>query len=123
MLIDEQVILMVGAEGGGITLYGKRSATGWRFRQDFVDQTPWMLDEPEIRRESQWLESWGEALRDLDRQAWYRYAVIRVHPEFRDALWVAARERIEESNLPESRRKSLLEKWRQRCGIAPGADY
>ena len=123
MEIGEQVIVMVGVELGGVTLYGKRTANGWRFRRSYADQTPLMLDEQEIRRESRWLKTWGAALCDLDRQGWYRLPVIRVHPAFRDALWVAAKERIEGSSLPASRKTALLTRWRERCGIAPGADY
>ncbi len=54
-----EVILEVGDEGGGITLYGLRDPVGWRYSTSVLDQTRSMLpdefDEPGIRKILRWL--------------------------------------------------------------------
>ena len=70
-----EVILEVGAEGGAITLYGVRDLDGWRYSTSVLDQTPSLLpdefDEPEIRKDSEVVNSWEAALRLIDRYPWH----------------------------------------------------
>lgn len=116
---DVRLILIAGVEGGGVTLYGQKQAVGWRFRTSYADQTPLMLDEPEIRHESGWLENWEEALAELDRQGWQRLPAVMVHPEFRARVWAAIESRLRaETDQPE-RAARLLASWRFRCEIDP----
>jgi hypothetical protein len=109
---EREVILRVGAEGGSVTLHGVRTEDGWRFQRSVVDQTPWMLDEAEIRHDSQFTSSWDEALALLDRYPWQRLFPIRVHPEFRQVVWSAVQTRYAGNNA-----ENDLEWWRDRCGI------
>lgn len=112
-----ELILISGVEGGGVTLYGHRTESGWQFSSDFVDQTPYMLadgdDQREIRRETRTTESWAEALVLLDELGWLRLPAIMVHREFREKVWDAVRERLgtDEKNAKK------LERWRERCKI------
>lgn len=43
----QEIILQVGAEGGDLTLYGSRTASGWLFTLSVYDCTPLLLDEGE----------------------------------------------------------------------------
>lgn len=117
--MNDQVLLVIaGVEGGGVTLYGSRTEGGWRYRVSYADQTPLMLDEPEIRREYGWVDTWDEALAELDRQGWYRLPGVRVHPEFQQRVWMEIQKRLNgDSEYPE-RSARVLARWRERCGIA-----
>lgn len=109
---EREIILQVGAEGGSVTLYGVRTENGWRFLCNVVDQTPRMLDEEEIRRDSQFTSSWDQALALLDRYPWHRLFPIRVHPDFRQAVWSVVRTRYVGKGSEHE-----LERWRARCAI------
>jgi hypothetical protein len=116
---DARAILITGVEGGGVTLYGRETADGWEYYVEYADQTPCMLDEPEIRRETGWTRDWGEALAYLDRERWLRLPPVMVAPEFRARVWEIVSARLasgdEHAILP---REALLARWRDRCDIA-----
>ena len=109
-------IINTAAEGGGVTLYGRQATDGWEFSTSLVDQTPWMLDEPAIHRESGWTRDWNEALAQLDRYPWHHFYPISVAPEFRERVWAAVNARLAGQGFPP--RESVLVRWRERCGIA-----
>jgi hypothetical protein len=115
---DARAILMTGVEGGGVTLYGRETTDGWEYYVEYADQTPCMLDEPEIRRETSWTRDWSEAVAYLDRERWLRLPPVMVVPEFRDRLRDADNVRLDsgagQAILP---REALLARWRERCDI------
>jgi hypothetical protein len=115
---DARAILITGVEGGGVTLYGRKTTDGWQYHVEYADQTPLMFDEPEIRRETAWTRDWNEALAYLDRERWLRLPPVMVMPEFRTRVWEAVSARLASSDvqaiLP---RETLLARWRERCGI------
>lgn len=117
---NERLILIAGAEGGGITLRGRETAAGWEFRIGYADQTPLMLDEPEIRHETGWTRDWSEVLAYLDRKGWRHLRPIMVAPEFRTRIWEAISARLATNDANSFyKRDELLARWRDRCGIAP----
>src|SRR5689334_19365678 len=79
---DAVPVLITGVEGGGVTLYGRQTPNGWEYYVAYADQTPVMLDEPEIRRETCWTRDWDEALAYLDRERWLRLPPIMVQRRF-----------------------------------------
>jgi len=119
---NERLVLIVGAEGGGITLRGRESADGWEFRIDYVDQTPLMVDEPEIRHATGWTRDWNEVLAYLDRKGWRHLRPVMVAPEFRGRIWEAISARLA-TNAAGSfyNGDELLARWRDRCDIAAQA--
>jgi hypothetical protein len=108
---EAEIILQVGAEGGSHSVYGTRTADGWRFHTRLVDQTPLLLDEEPIEVESPRVAELQVALAQLARGKWRRFIPLKVHPEFRTAIWEAVNQRAEELSL----RESLLEEWRLLC--------
>jgi len=110
---DREIVLLLGAEGGGVTLYGGRDNERWRFSFKMVDQTPVLLEGKEIVRHSPLVESWDEALLMLDRYPWLSLSPIRVHPAFRKAVWLAVQQRYTGTNAHRD-----LARWRDRCDIA-----
>jgi hypothetical protein len=94
------VVLSVGAEGGGITLIAQELTTGWRYRYTMLDQTDLWLDEgrPEVRRKSEWVYEWSDALAELDGYPWANLRPLEVHPEFADRVLAAAHERLTGAN-------------------------
>lgn len=117
---DAQAIVITGVEGGGVTLYGRETADGWEYYVEYADQTPCMLDEPEIRRETGWTRDWSEALAYLDRERWLRLPPVMVAPAFRARVWEAASARLATNDSNSLyKRDELLARWRDRCGIAP----
>ena len=112
-----EVILITGVEGGGYTLRGERLPTGWRYWGDFVDQTPLMLGEREIRREGLSTESFEEALRLLGSK-WHQLPAIRVHPEFTGRLWKQFEQRVgPDANLVGAASNRVVRRWREECGL------
>jgi hypothetical protein len=87
-----ETILEVGAEGGSITMRGRRDSRGaWKFHVstseaallDLLDGEapgpPPMVSTPEGVR---WIDSWDGALADLGRYPWPKLRPLAVHPEF-----------------------------------------
>ena len=109
---ERELILLVGAEGGGVALYGIRTDDGWRFQRNVVDQSPLMLDEDEIRHDSKFVSSWEEALALLDQYPWRQLSPIRVHREFRQHVWAVVKKRYTGANAERD-----LERWRDRCAV------
>jgi|ERR1035437_4603296 hypothetical protein len=59
---QNEIILQVCAEGGGVTLYGVRTKEGWLFSRDVIGQYLVLLDEPSIQHTSVTVSSWSDAL-------------------------------------------------------------
>jgi hypothetical protein len=117
-MAKSEIVVLTGVEGGGVTLYGERTDNGWRFRASYADQTPYMVDEPEIRREANWVDTWEEALTLLDKEGWLRLPPIRVHPEFRARVWEEVQQRLgTDARTPNQRTERLLAGWRECCEI------
>ena len=89
-----EVILDIGAEGGGLTLFGRRTPAGWEFMRELVDHSAAMLDEPTIHHRSEVVNTLEEGLCLLDRYPWHRLFPLKVHPEFSAAILAAVRQRI-----------------------------
>lgn len=108
---ENEIIIELGAEGGSITLSGFRTEQGWSFSRQVTDWTPELIDEEGIQHKSAVLDSWKAALKILDQYPWFRFYPIRVHPEFKQKIWVAVQERLHSDTAqPE------LKKWRELCG-------
>lgn len=107
-----EIILQVGAEGGDLSLYGRRTPSGWEFMREVVDQTAAMLDEPTIQHQSETVTTVAEALCLLDRYPWHRLYPLKVHPEFRVLILEAAHARITKEGGSALRG---LERWERVC--------
>lgn len=94
------VILEVVAEGGSIVLYGLQASDTWRFSLEFIRVEP---DDGEAL-----VDSWDGALTLLDRYPWPLLTPVRVHPDFRDRILVAVRERLSSRREADFR---LLSNW------------
>ena len=88
-----ETIVRVGASGVSITLYGERRDDRWVFSLSVNDQTPELINEEALHHESSLVDSWESALKLLDEYPWYRLVPLSVHPEFRDAIREAVKER------------------------------
>ena len=106
-----EVIVEVGAEGGGITLYGKRVDGAWSFAREIIDQTPQLLDEAEIRGSSNVVTGWVEALALLDKYSWAGLYPISVHPEFAARVLAATSDRLKDGYAPEF----IRDRWEELC--------
>ena len=60
---DHEKIVEVGAEGGSITLFGVRTAHGWRFTRSLDEG----IDDISSRNRSEPVDSWNAALSLLDK--------------------------------------------------------
>ncbi len=100
------VVMAVGAEGGSLRLVGRLTSGGWRYRYTLVDQSAGWLDEGDAEscRQSPWVDSWRDALAQLDRYPWARLHPMTVHPAFTTRVLDAARRRLENN-------QSLLDHW------------
>jgi hypothetical protein len=99
------VVVEIGAEGGGIKVLSRSSDDGClEYSVTMRDQTLTFLAEDEggavIRRSTDWMGSWNDAVAVLDRWPWPMLHPLRIHPEFRYRVLVA------------------VEGYRDRCGRA-----
>ena len=101
------VILQAGAEGGDVTLIGRTTDAGtWAFARVTDDQTEALfgdsgveIEAPPALKPDDWVESWDEALRLMDRYRWARLHPLAVHPEFVERVRAAVEERL--AKVPE----------------------
>lgn len=82
------VILELGAEMGGVTLYGIPGIQDWKFRCELNDDSACLLDEPAINWFSEAYGGWQAARKQLDATCpyWCRLVPIFVHPDFRNEI-------------------------------------
>jgi len=112
-MIESEVILKVGAEGGGINLYGRRGERGWSFSRNVIDQTPTLLDESAIEHTSKLVDTWPDALALIDKYPWHKLHPLTVHPEFRQKVLEAVIARFSSKGDTGSDR---LADWNEICG-------
>jgi hypothetical protein len=101
--LGPQLILDIGAEGGGVTLWGSRKPRSrhWVFWCELDDWTPTLLDEPAIRRRSEVANSWDGVIALLDKYCrhWMKLSPSPVHPDFREKIWGLVERRHIVANL------------------------
>lgn len=130
-MINPEVVLKVGAEGGHLTLYGVRTGSGRQFSFETYDCAALFLDEddladlpPEhqkpILERSAPVTSWEEAIALLDRCPWENLHPEFVHPEFRKKVWEIIEGRLGHGGsprrwMPSDFRKRALNLWRRVC--------
>ena len=110
---ESEMILEVGAEGGGIKLYGRRGEEGWCFSRNVIDQTPTLLDESAIEHTSKLVDTWPAALALIDKYPWHKLHPLTVHPEFRQKVLEAVIARCSAKGGTASPR---LADWHEICG-------
>lgn len=79
--MDKLLIAILGLEGGGFAVYGKRSETGWLF---WRESTSMDLDEND---DDIWHAFSSDPVRSLDLvlpDGWTSYFAVELHPDFRD---------------------------------------
>jgi hypothetical protein len=96
------LLLKVGAAGGSVTLVGRKGdGEQWQFARVTVDLTEALLGEtgdgvvqaPPVEI-LEWVASWEEGLRLMDRYPWARLHPVAVHPAFVERVMVAVEERL-----------------------------
>ena len=117
------VILQAGAEGGDVTLIGRTTGAGiWAFARVTDDQTEALfgesgveLEAPRALKPDDWVESWDEALRLMDRYRWARLHPLAVHPEFFERVRAAVEARLAEVDSVSAER--ARGKWERLLGL------
>jgi len=112
-------IIEVGAEGGGITLFGWKSEKGeWSFIRETDEHT---LQDMMTKKDAEGLEfqsssevvnGWSGALKILSKYPWRHLYPLYVHPEFVDLVWQEIVSMEEESYS--------LSYWERVCGRKSG---
>jgi hypothetical protein len=78
-----EIILKVLAEGGSLTVLGIKTGNGWRFRLVRNESTlADLLNEEdrqgiEFRSESEWVDSWPDVQKLLDKYPWHPLHPVR----------------------------------------------
>ena len=114
--IFREIVLEVGAEGGSITLLGRRNADeNWQFEMETNETALYDLLSEEDRNtigeyaQSACVCSFHEALGLLDRYQWFSLYPLKVHPEFFDAVLLEVRKRG--GPVEETRWRKELKHW------------
>ena len=114
----DELILIAGIEGGGVSLRARQGPGGLRFKVKYSDATPATIGEEATQSEGEWLSGWPSVLDALDRHRWHRLPGVTVKREFRDRVWEAVEQRIlSDREMPSHRVSHLLDRWRDRCGV------
>ena len=101
-MVQTDIIVRVGAEGGSLTIEGKHCGDkGWRFRMVRNEEALadfWVDDEdPEdvgLFEQTDYFDSLHEALQLFDEyRGWFNLYVVEVHPEFVDEVLAEVRSR------------------------------
>jgi len=96
------VILQAGAEGGDVTLIGRTTEAGtWAFARVTDDQTEALFGEsgdgvvvaPSFEN-LEWVDTWDDGLRLMDRYRWAQLHPLYVHPDFVERVRAAVEERL-----------------------------
>jgi hypothetical protein len=120
---DEVVIVRVGAEGGDVSLVGRRNPEShWEFRRVVNDSSWSVLEEEELKPNRlatvpTWVSSWGEAMGLLDRYPWAELRPLAVRAEFRADVLVEVTRRLLEA--PATRRDLRMAQWLAVCDGQP----
>lgn len=110
-----ELILEIGGEGGGITLYGANTNSGWVFCLAVLDHSLQLAGEDKaIERMSEFVHSWGDALALLDHYPWSQLSPLFVHPEFQENVLKAVVESDNCGNLDHR-----LKDWQRACSMSP----
>ena len=113
-----EVIIDAGCEGGGVTLYGMRQGTGWRYCRHLVDHIAWMFDDgPWIEHDSEVVGTWAAATKLLDKYTFHELYPLRVHPEFRQIVLKAVKARYKANKDKDLR---TLPVWEKLCSVVGG---
>lgn len=112
----KQVILEVAAEGGTITLFGTLSGQSWQFRVETNEAALLDLLGEDDRRdfartrgpERPWVTDWNAALAQLDQYEWFRLWPLVIHPNFKQQILTALRERPPNGGTIEWERWNVL---------------
>ena len=112
------LVLQVGGEGGSLTLVGRNAESGaWQFARVTDDQTEDLFGDTgdgTVKAPSfenlEWVDTWDEGLRLMDRYPWARLHPLYVHPEFVERVQVAVEKRLEKE-LPGRWTEYARERW------------
>ncbi|GAB3554749.1 hypothetical protein GCM10027343_43070 [Noviherbaspirillum agri] len=82
-----EVIFELGAEGGSLTVFGRKAGEQWIFLLKSVDQSEALID-ANVAALNQLASypSLHEVFGAMDRYPWHRLYPLRVHPLFRDQI-------------------------------------
>lgn len=112
---NSEVIIDVGSEGDGLTLYGLRTSEGWVFSRHVIGQARPFLAESwngHVRRP---VKTWPAALSLFDEYPWQHFYPLRVHPEFRAMVYDAVTTRFK-SDVEKNPRR--LADWTNMCVLS-----
>ena len=116
------VILQAGAEGGDVTLIGRTTDAGsWVFARVTDDQTEALFGESGVGvveapslENLEWVETWEDGLRLMDRYPWAQLHPLYVHPEFIERVRAAVEERLAQEDVDVAER--ARGKWERLLG-------
>lgn len=129
--MKKEAIIHVGAEGGSLTLWGRRVRGGWEFAREVIDQSWAFLDEDDApprppKRRLVWLRDWDAALAAFDRYPWAMLHAVAVHPEFVEQVRAAVAARLDDARSAHAKHQrarwnALLARGAEAAGpSAPG---
>src|SRR5688572_6038770 len=109
-----EIILDIGIEGGGETVYGRRAATGWTF---VSHGSSIGLDENDDELWTDWERGPETDLARLLPPEWHLFSPRRVHPEF--VGWFREAYAKATTATPRRVRPYVDARWRELLGLAP----
>ena len=110
-------ILKVSAEGGGLTVQGISSPSSWRFRLNYNDSTPELIDEEAINDSSDWFPKLSSVMANC-RWPWSRLYPIYIHPIFADQILQLKRE----LDIDQKNSRPNAEAWFKAVGQSDSKD-
>lgn len=99
-------LIVIGAEGGSITLYGLEiTPNKWVYSlerdettlQDFLNNEDVEMLEQNLFHKTNVVESWEKAIKLLGQYPWFHLSPRYVHPDFRKKVWEIIQQKRPES--------------------------
>lgn len=111
---NDCAILLVGAAGGSITLFGFQTQGHWHFTRKVIDQTPDLIANDWIAHSTDAVNTFDEALELINEYPWQKLCPLEVHSEFRARVYkeVLTRYAVEGDKF-----RRRLPEWQRVCNI------
>ena len=108
-------ILTIGAEGGGLNIYGRQVDGKWFFKLIMDDSTPQLLlDEDPVHSESKWFSSLRKCMATCI-YPWNCLYPLYVRPDFAQEIYKLKLSK----DKKDGKNEYVTNKWMAACGLSP----
>jgi hypothetical protein len=113
-----ELVLSLGVEGGGFSIYRSPLAGGWQFHEEGGSMM--ILDDDDGGMEEVWSHSTSKPVQTIQEMlplkeeydSWVMFCPISIHPDYRFDIWELVQEIVR--NLPDEKKRWWADRRRKR---------